>query len=76
MRLAHNLRELVCSGILFRNRHPYVGAAATKSIILGLIILATASLFVPIRIWHPGWTIAFLALTAMTFSLFGFIIGL
>jgi ABC-2 type transport system permease protein len=54
----------------------YVGAAATKSIILGLIILATASLFVPIRILHPGWMIAFLVLTAMTFSLFGFIIGL
>ena len=54
----------------------YVGAAATKSIILGLIILATASLFVPIRILHPGWMIAFLVLTATTFSLFGFIIGL
>jgi ABC-2 type transport system permease protein len=54
----------------------YVGAAATKSIVLGLIILATASLFVPIRILHPGWMIAFLVLTAATFSLFGFIIGL
>ena len=54
----------------------YVGAAATKSIILGLIILATASLFVPIRVLHPGWMIAFLVLTAATFSLFGFIIGL
>jgi ABC-2 type transport system permease protein len=54
----------------------YVGAAATKSIILGLIILATASLFVPIHIAHPVWMIAFLALTAATFSLFGFIIGL
>jgi ABC-2 type transport system permease protein len=54
----------------------YVGAAATKSIILGLIILATASLFVPIRILHPGWMIAFLLLTATTFSLLGFIIGL
>lgn len=54
----------------------YVGAAATKSIILGLIILATASLFVPIRVLHPGWMIAFLVLTATTFSLFGFIIGL
>ncbi|HKZ73338.1 MAG TPA: ABC transporter permease [Steroidobacteraceae bacterium] len=54
----------------------YVGAAATKSIVLGLIILATASLFVPIRILHPGWMFAFLVLTATTFSLFGFIIGL
>ena len=54
----------------------YVGAAATKSIILGLIILATASLFVPIKILHPLWMIAFLVLTATTFSLFGFIIGI
>ena len=54
----------------------YVGAAATKSIVLGLIILTTASLFVPIKILHPGWTLAFLVLTAITFSLFGFIIGL
>ena len=54
----------------------YVGAAATKSIVLGLVILATASLFVPIKILHPLWMIAFLLLTATTFSLFGFIIGL
>ena len=54
----------------------YVGAAATKSIILGLIILATSSLFVPIRIAHPIWMLAFLVLTAVTFSLFGFIIGI
>jgi ABC-2 type transport system permease protein len=54
----------------------YVGAAATKAVILGLIILATASLFVPIRIFHPFWMIGFLALTATTFSLFGFIIGI
>ncbi|MGH8565414.1 MAG: ABC transporter permease [Gammaproteobacteria bacterium] len=53
----------------------YVGAAATKSILLGLIILATASLFVPITILHPVWMSAFLVLTATTFSLFGFIIG-
>jgi ABC-2 type transport system permease protein len=53
----------------------YVGAAASKSIVLGLIILATASLFVPIQIQHPVWMIAFLLLTAFTFSLFGFIIG-
>jgi ABC-2 type transport system permease protein len=54
----------------------YVGAAATKSIILGLIILLTAGLFVPLRIAHPFWMIAFLLLTAVTFSLLGFIIGI
>jgi ABC-2 type transport system permease protein len=54
----------------------YVGAAATKSILLGLIILATAWLFVPIRIAHPFWMVAFLVLTAATFSLLGFIIGI
>jgi ABC-2 type transport system permease protein len=53
----------------------YVGAAASKSIILGLIILATAGLFVPLHILHPFWMITFLVLTAVTFSLFGFIIG-
>ena len=53
----------------------YVGAAATKSIALGLVILATASLFVPIQILHPLWMMAFLVLIAVTFSLFGFIIG-
>ena len=54
----------------------YVGAAATKSIILGLIILATAGLFVPLRIEHPVWMMFFLVLTAVTFSLVGFIIGI
>jgi len=54
----------------------YVGAAATKSILLGLIILATAGLFVPLRIEHPLWMVAFLVLTAVTFSLLGFIIGI
>ncbi len=54
----------------------YVGAAATKSLILGLIILATAALFVPLRIAHPVWMVAFLVLTCVTFSLFGFIIGI
>jgi ABC-2 type transport system permease protein len=53
----------------------YVGAAASKSVLLGLIILATASFFVPLGILHPGWMIAFLVLTAATFCLFGFIIG-
>ena len=54
----------------------YVGAAATKSIILGVIILATAALYVPLRIEHPLWMIFFLVLTSVTFSLFGFIIGI
>ena len=54
----------------------YVGAAASKSIILGLIILATAGLFVPLQIAHPFWMIAFLVLTAVTSSLLGFIIGI
>jgi ABC-2 type transport system permease protein len=59
--------EIICS---------YVGAAATKSIILGLLILATASLFVPLQIAHPAAMLLFLALTAITFCLFGFIIGI
>ena len=54
----------------------YVGAAATKSIVLGLIILATAGLFVPLHIAHPFWMVAFLLLTAVSFSLFGFLIGI
>jgi ABC-2 type transport system permease protein len=54
----------------------YVGAAATKSILLGLIILITASFFVPVQIHHPLWMVAFLLLTVMTFSLFGFVIGI
>ncbi len=59
--------EIVCA---------YVGAAATKSIVLGLIILATASLFVPLHLEHPVWMLLFLVLTAVAFSLFGFIIGI
>lgn len=54
----------------------YVGAAATKSVILGLVILATASLFVSIQIAHPLWMVGFLLLTALTFCLFGFIVGI
>lgn len=54
----------------------YVGAAATKSVILGILILATARLFVAFEIAHPIWMIAFLLLTSITFSLFGFIIGI
>src|SRR6185503_236228 len=54
----------------------YVGAAATKSVIIGIVILATAALFVPLRVDHPVWMLFFLVLTAVTFSLFGFIIGI
>jgi ABC-2 type transport system permease protein len=54
----------------------YVGAAATKSVIIGFVILATAAFFVPIRIAHPVWMLAFLVLTSFTFSLLGFIIGI
>ena len=54
----------------------YVGAAATKSIILGVVILATAALFVPLKVLHPLWMVLFLVLTSVTFSLLGFIIGI
>jgi ABC-2 type transport system permease protein len=54
----------------------FIGAAATKSIILGVIILITAGFFVPLEIQHPFWMLAFLALTSITFSMFGFIIGI
>ncbi|MCC7460904.1 MAG: ABC transporter permease [Gammaproteobacteria bacterium] len=54
----------------------YVGAAATKSVIVGLVILLTASLFVEVHIAHPVWMVAFLVLTALTFCLFGFILGI
>ena len=54
----------------------YVGAAATKSVILGVIILATSGLFVPLEIMHPFWMLMFLVLTAVTFSLFGFLLGI
>ena len=53
----------------------YVGAAATRSIVLGLIILVTAAFFVPVQIHHPSWMVMFLLLTVTTFSLFGFVIG-
>jgi ABC-2 type transport system permease protein len=53
----------------------YVGAAATKSILIGLIILATSAFFVPLQVLHPLWMLVFLVLTALTFSLFGFLLG-
>ena len=54
----------------------YIGAAATKSVLIGLIILATSTFFVPVQILHPVWMVAFLVLTAVSFSLFGFVIGI
>lgn len=54
----------------------YVGAAATKSIMIGTIIMATAALFVPLQVLHPVWMVFFLTLTSVTFSLFGFLIGI
>jgi ABC-2 type transport system permease protein len=53
----------------------YVGAAATKSVMIGVIILATSAFFVPLQVLHPVWMLIFLALTAITFSLFGFALG-
>ena len=53
----------------------YVGAAATKSLVLGLVILGTAALFVPLQVQHPAWMVVFLLLTAVSFSMLGFIIG-
>src|SRR5207253_11005586 len=54
----------------------YVGAATTKSVVLGAVILVTANLFVPVRVEHPVWMVAFLLLTATSFCLFGFILGI
>src|SRR5690606_3043390 len=54
----------------------YVGAATTKSVMIGLIILATSAFFVPLSVLHPLWMVVFLVLTAVTFSLFGFVLGI
>ena len=76
-RFANTLYEILAAPVSpFEIVLGYVGAAATKSIILGLIILATAGLFVPLRIAHPAWMLAFLVLTAVTFSMLGFVIGI
>ena len=76
-RFAGTIYELLSAPIApFEVVLGYVGAAATKSIFIGLVILATAALFVPLHIEHPFWMVAFLLLTAVTFSLFGFVIGL
>ena len=72
----HDLRDPVGDGLLFRDRIGLCRAAATKSVILGLGIPATASLFVEVRIDHPVWMVLFLFFTAATFSLLGFIIGI
>ena len=76
-RFANTLYEILAAPVSpFEIVLGYVGAAATKSILLGLIILATAGLFVPLRIAHPVWMVAFLVLTAVTFSMLGFVIGI
>ena len=76
-RFVGTIYELLSAPVSYREIViSYVGAAASKSILLGLIILATAGLFVPLHIEHPLWMILFLVLTAVTFSLFGFIIGI
>jgi len=76
-RFANTLYEILAAPVSpFEIVLGYVGAAATKSIILGLIILATAGLFVPLRIAHPVWMLGFLVLTAVTFSMLGFVIGI
>lgn len=76
-RYAGSIYELLSAPISFvEATFGYVGAAATKSIIIGLIILATSSLFVDVSIAHPLWMAGFLVLTAVSFSLFGFILGL
>ncbi|HXH31481.1 MAG TPA: ABC transporter permease [Bacteriovoracaceae bacterium] len=75
-RFAGTIYEILSAPIsAFETVLGYVGAAATKSIILGTIILLTARLFVSYQVAHPWWMIAFLVLTSVTFSLFGFIIG-
>ena len=76
-KFAGTIYEILCAPVsFFEIVLGYVGAAASKSVILGVIILATAALFVPLRIAHPVWMLAFLVLTAVSFSLLGFIIGI
>jgi ABC-2 type transport system permease protein len=76
-RFTGTIYELLSAPVsAFETVFAYVGAAATKSIILGLVILATANLFVPVKILHPAWMVAFLVLTTVTFCLFGFILGI
>jgi ABC-2 type transport system permease protein len=76
-KFTHTIFELLSAPISSTEAvFAYIGAAATKSVLIGLIILATAALFVPVQIMHPGWMVAFLVLTAVSFGLFGFVIGI
>jgi ABC-2 type transport system permease protein len=76
-KFAGTIYELLSAPVsVFETVVGYVGAAATKSVILGLIIMATARFFVPFEIVHPFWMLAFLVLTSVTFSLFGFLTGI
>lgn len=76
-KFTHTIFELLSAPISSTEAvFAYIGAAATKSVLLALIILATATLFVPVRVMHLGWMMAFLVLTAVSFGLFGFIIGI
>ncbi len=76
-KFTHTIFELLSAPISSTEAvFAYIGAAATKSVILALIILATATLFVPVQVMHLGWMMAFLVLTAVSFGLFGFIIGI
>jgi ABC-2 type transport system permease protein len=76
-KFTHTIFELLSAPISSTEAvFAYIGAAATKSVLIGLIILGTATFFVPVRIMHPGWMVAFLVLTAVSFGLFGFVIGI
>lgn len=76
-KFTHTIFELLSAPISSTEAvFAYIGAATTKSVLLALIILATATLFVPVRVMHLGWMMAFLVLTAVSFGLFGFIIGI
>ena len=76
-KFTHTIFELLSAPISSTEAvFAYVGAAATKSVLIGLIILATATFFVPVQILHPVWMVAFLVLTAVSFGLFGFVIGI
>lgn len=76
-KFTHTIFELLSAPISSTEAvFAYIGAAATKSVLLALVILATATLFVPVQVMHLGWMMAFLVLTAVSFGLFGFIIGI
>jgi ABC-2 type transport system permease protein len=76
-KFTHTIYELLSAPISSTEAvFAYIGAAATKSVLIGLIILATATFFVPVQILHPVWMVGFLVLTAVSFGLFGFVIGI